>query len=135
MKKIFSLFFFLALFLCALTGCDDSVSSSEEFYNIETGVVSEETYNTAMSKIQNTIIINYSEVYSTRNYLYQNTLSNHETQTGVSSVDIQEFMASRGFSNSQITTEMNFLKKNGNDILFFHHAIDASKMYWMYITK
>ena len=135
MKKIFSLFFILALFLCVLSGCDDSVSSSEETYSLETGAILEETFNTAMDRIQNTLIPNYNEVSSVRDYLYQNTLSNYQTQAGVSWDEIESFMTSRGFTSKQITTEKNFLKKNGNDILFFEHALEKNKRIWMYITK
>ena len=135
MKKIFSLFFILALLLCVLTGCDDSASSSEEIYKIEFGAITKDTYNTAMDKLQNIKNINYNEINSIRNYLYQNTLSDYEIVKNVYSVDIEEFIKSRGFSDYQISTEMNFLEKNGNDILFFEHAIDANKRVWMYITK
>ena len=135
MKKIFSLFFILALFLCVLSGCDDSVSSSEETYSLETGAILEETFNTAMDRIQNTLIPNYNEVSSVKDYLYQNTLSNYQTQAGVSWDEIESFMTSRGFTSKQITTEKNFLKKNGNDILFFEHALEKNKRIWMYITK
>jgi hypothetical protein len=135
MKKIVSLFFILALFLCVLSGCDDSVSSSEETYSLETGAISEETFNTAMDRIQNTLIPNYNEVSSVRDYLYQNTLSNYQTQAGVSWDELESFMTSRGFTSKQITTEKNFLKKTGNDILFFEHALEKNKRIWMYITK
>ena len=92
MKKIFPLFFIIALLLCILTGCDDSASSSEEIYKVEIGAVSKDTYNTAMNRIQNLTEVNYNEIYSIRNYLYQNTLSNHEIKNGVSSIDIEELM-------------------------------------------
>lgn len=135
MKKIFPLFFIIALFLCVLTGCDDSASSSEEIYKVEIGAVSKDTYNTAMNRIQNLTEVNYNEIYSIRNYLYQNTLSNHEIKNGVSSIDIEELMKSRGYSNYETSTEMKFLERNGNDIIFFEHATDANKRVWMYITK
>ena len=135
MKKVFSLFFILALFLCVLSGCDDSVSSSEETYSLETGAISEETYHTATDRIQNTLIPNYNEVKSLRDYLYQNTLSNYQTQAGVSWDEIESFMTSRGISSKQITAEKNFLKKTGNDILLFEHAFDKNKRIWLYITK
>ena len=135
MKKIFPLFFIIALLLCILTGCDDSASSSEEIYKVEIGAVSKDTYNTAMNRIQNLTEVNYNEIYSIRNYLYQNTLSNHEIKNGVSSIDIEELMKSRGYSNYETSTEMKFLERNGNDIIFFEHATDADKRIWMYITK
>ena len=135
MKKIFPLSFIIALLLCILTGCDDSASSSEEIYKVEIGAVSKDTYNTAMNRIQNLTEVNYNEIYSIRNYLYQNTLSNHEIKNGVSSIDIEELMKSRGYSNYETSTEMKFLERNGNDIIFFEHATDANKRVWMYITK
>ena len=135
MKKIFPLFFIIALFLCVLTGCDDSASSSEEIYKVEIGVIAKETFNTAMNRINNLTDVNYNEISSIRNYLYQNTLSNHEIKNGVSSIDIEEFLKSKGYSNYETSTEMKFLERNGNDIVFFEHATDADKRIWMYITK
>ena len=135
MKKIFPLFFIIALFLCVLTVCDYSASRSEEIYKVELGVIALETFNTAMNRINNITDVNYNEISSIRNYLYQNTLSDHEIQNGVLSIDIEEFMKSRGFSNYETSTEMKFLERNGNDIVFFEHATDADKRIWMYITK
>jgi len=133
MKKLFS-FIILALCLCFFTSCDDSTSSNEVIYKIEIGTISKDTYNTAMDRIQNLTDIDYTEINSIRNYLYQNTLSNHEIKNGVSSIDLEEFMKSKGYSNYQASTEMKFLEKCGNDILFFEHATDANKRIWMYIT-
>jgi hypothetical protein len=87
-----------------------------------------------MDRIQNLTDIDYTEINSIRNYLYQNTLSNHEVKNSVSSIDLEEFMKSRGYSNYQVSTEMMFLEKRGNNILFFEHASDANKRIRMYTT-
>ena len=42
---------------------------------------------------------------------------------------------SKNNAASEKDTEMNFLEKNGNDIIFFEHATDADKRVRMYITK
>ena len=135
MKKIFSLLFILSFCLLCLSSCDNSTSSNEEFYKIELGAVSTDTYNSAMNKVQNITIVNYNEIYTIRSYLHENTLSDYQVQNGVSSTEIREFLESRQFSNNQVATEMNFLQKNGNDIIFFEHAFDPEKKIWMYITK
>ncbi len=135
MKKLCSLLFIISLCFFFLAGCDDTASSSEEFYRMEIGAVTKETYETAMDKLKNITIASYDAVNDIRNYLYENTLSDHQTYTGVPSGDIKELMSSRGFSSNQISVEMNFLQTNGNDILFFEHGLDPDKRVWMYITK
>ncbi|MBR6450610.1 MAG: hypothetical protein IKS96_11835 [Fibrobacter sp.] len=135
MKKFCSLLFILSLCLFALAGCDDTTSSKEDYYRMELGAITKETLETAMSKLQNISIISYDAVSEVRNYLYENTLSDHQTYTGVPSSDIEELMSSRGYPSENIAIEMNFLQKNGNDILFFEHGIAPDKRVWIYITK
>ncbi len=135
MKKIFLLLLVLSLCLFGLSGCDDSASGNDTIYKIELGAISNDTYSTAMNRIQNLVVANYDEIHAIRNYLHENTVSDYQIQNGVSSVDIEEFMQSRNFSNYQISNEMDFLQRNGNDILFFEHAFDNNKKIWMYITK
>jgi hypothetical protein len=135
MKKLFLLLLVLSLCLFGLSGCDDSTSGNDSIYKIELGAVSNETYSTAMSKLQNLVVVNYDEVHSIRTYLHDNTVSDYQVQNGVSSVEIEEFLHSRNFSNSDVSNEMDFLQRTGNDILFFEHALDSDKKIWMYITK
>ena len=135
MKKLCSLLFILSLCFFFSAGCEDTTSSSEEYYRMELGAITKETLETAMDKLHNITIINYDAVREVRDYLYENTISDHQTYTGVPSSDIKELMSSRGYQNDQISVEMNFLQNNGNDILFFEHGLDPEKRVWIYITK
>ena len=94
-------------------------SSSDDYttYKVEVGVISQSTYNTALSKISYWGEVSYSNIASLRLYLYNNTISDHEVQTNVS------------------LSEINVLKTVGNDIVFGGHATDSSKKVWMYATK
>ena len=82
------------------------------------GVISQSTYNTALSKISYWGEVSYSNIASLRLYLYNNTISDHEVQTNVSLSEIKDFLLSKGMSNYEAESEINVLKTVGNDIVF-----------------
>lgn len=88
-----------------------------------------------MSKILYWSEANYSNIASLRLYLYNNTISDHEVQTGVTIDEIKDFLLSKGMSNYEANTEIELLKTIGNNILFGEHATDTTKKVWMYVTK
>lgn len=88
-----------------------------------------------MSKISYWSEANYSNIASLRLYLYNNTISDHEVQTGVTIDEIKDFLLSKGMSNYEANTEIELLKTIGNNILFGEHATDTTKKVWMYVTK
>lgn len=135
-RKIFKMFAVLAFLLC-FVGCSDSSSTDEDSatYKIEAGVISNSTYTTAMNKISYWSEFSYSNIASLRLYLYNNTISDHEVQTGITLSEIKDFLLSKGMSNYETNTEIGALKTIGNDIAFFEHATDSSKKIWMYATK
>ena len=112
-------------------------SSSDDYttYKVEVGVISQSTYNTALSKISYWGEVSYSNIASLRLYLYNNTISDHEVQTNVSLSEIKDFLLSKGMSNYEAESEINVLKTVGNDIVFGEHATDSSKKVWIYATK
>ena len=125
------------LLVSAFIGCSDSSSEDEDSttYKVEVGVISNSTYTTAMNKISYWSEVSYSNIASLRLYLYNNTISDHEVETGVSLSEIKDFLLSKGMSNYEANSEIEGLKNIGNDIVFGEHATDSSKKIWMYATK
>lgn len=132
----FKLSIICSLFLAVLliTGCSEP-EENEATYRVEIGAVSKTTFQTAWNKLTAITVPSYSAIYQVRVYLYNNTLSDHATESNVPESEIKDLMISRGFSNYETSSELNFLKQNGNDIVFFEHASDSNKMVWMYLTK
>ena len=57
---------------------------------------------------------------SLRLYLYNNTLSDHEIQTGITIEEIRDFLLSKGFSNYEVSNEIDLLKKLEMILLFLN---------------
>ena len=135
-RNLLGLFTIIWIVSLGFIGCSDS-SSDDDYttYKAEVGVISNSTYDAAMTKISYWNDFTYSNVASLRLYLYNNTLSDHEIQTGITLEEIRDFLLSKGFSNYEVSNEIDLLKKVGNDIAFFEHATDSSKKVWMYVTK
>ena len=136
-RKLLGLLTVICIISLSFTGCSNSSSSDDDYttYKVEVGVVSNSTYNTALSKISYWSEVNYSNIASLRLYLYNNTISDHEVQTGVTIDEIKDFLLSKGMSNYEANTEIETLKTIGNDIVFGEHATDSTKKVWMYATK
>ena len=85
-RKFFGLIVIIGI-LVSLIGCSNSSSSDDDYttYKVEVG----STYNTAMNKISYWNDFTYSNVASLRLYLYNNTLSDHEIQTGITIEEIR----------------------------------------------
>lgn len=140
MKRKYFYIFFISFILAVFIGCsnaddDSSDSSGNITYKVEAGVISNETYYSALNQIASITTPSYYAVSSVRLYLMNNTISNHEIQNNVSLEEIRSFMLSKGFSNYEASSEIEFLKTYGNNIAFFTHATDSSKKVWMYVTK
>ena len=135
-RKFLGLFTIIWIVSLGFIGCSDS-SSDDDYttYKAEVGVISNSTYNKAVTKISYWNDFTYSNVASLRLYLYNNTLSDHEIQTGITIEEIRDFLLSKDFSNYEVSNEIDLLKKVGNDIAFFEHATDSSKKARMYVTK
>lgn len=126
----------LVTVLFAFIGCSNPASSDDSTtYKVEVGVISNSTYNTALSKISYWSEVSYSNIASLRLYLYNNTISDHGIQTNVSISEIKDFLLSKGMSNYEAKSEIEVLKTIGNDIVFCEHATDSNKKVWMYATK
>lgn len=134
MKRRLLFLVLLTISIC-LIGCSNSLSEEPTTYKIEIGVISNSTYNDAMTRISNWSEASYSNIASLRLYLYNNTISDHEVQTGVSIGEIREFLLSRGMSNYETNSEIELLKTVGNDIVFAEQATDSTKKVWIYATK
>ena len=136
-RKIISVFTIFIVLICFL-GCSNPSSSSTEdntTYKIEVGVITNSTYTTATNRISNWTELSYSNIASLRNYLYNNTISDHAIETGITINEIKEFMLSKGFSNYETENEIRLIKEIGNDIAFFETVYGNDKKAWMYVTK
>lgn len=134
-KKLFGLISIVGI-LIFLGSCSNP-SSSDDFttYKVEFGVITNSTYTTAMNRISNWTELSYSNIASLRNYLYNNTISDHAIETGITINEIKEFMLSKGFSNYETENEIRLIKEIGNDIAFFETVYGNDKKAWMYVTK
>lgn len=134
-RKITALFVIISLI--GFISCSNQTSSDEDYttYKVEVGVISNSTYSVAMNTIHGWTEVTYSNIATLRLYLYDNTISDHAIQTGITLSEIREFLLSKDFSNQEANTEIEGLKTIGNDILFFEYALDSNKTFWMYITK
>lgn len=135
-RKIIGLLVCAIVFICCI-GCSNESDSDEDSatYKVEVGVVSNATYTTAMNTIAYWSEVSYANIASLRLYLYNNTISDHEVQTGISLSEIKDFLLSKGMSNYETNSEIDVLKNIGNDIVFCEHATDTTKKVWLYATK
>lgn len=141
MKKIISVFASLLALICFLSCSNPSSIQTEDtsyrvqLYKVETGVITNSTYNTALNIVSKWTEFNYSKILSIRNYLYDNTISSHTIQTGVTINEIKEFLLSHGYSQREANAEIKFIKEVGNDIAFFEHRYSDDKKFWIYVTE
>lgn len=135
-KKLLVLFTIIGIVSLSFTSCSNSASENDyTIYKVETGVISNSTYNSAMDEISYWSEVNYNSIASLRLYLYNNTLSNHEIHNGITIDEIKEFLLSHGLSNHEVSTEISGLKQLGNDIVFFETTLGNDKKIWMYVTE
>ena len=128
----FIIFMILTLFL----SCNNpSTIPTEDFYKIEAGVITNQTYKTAMNTSSSWTELSYSKVASLRNYLYDNTISDYEVTTGVTLNEIKAFLLQHSASNYEAESIIETIKENGNYIVFFRCAYGDDKKYWAYATK
>lgn len=66
-----------------------------------------------MNRISNWTELSYSNIASLRNYLYNNTISDHAIETGITINEIKEFMLSKGFSNYESENDIRLIKERG----------------------
>ena len=127
-RKLFALFAVIWIASLSFIGCSDS-SSDDDYttYKAEVGVISNSTYNTAMNKISYWSDFTYSNVASLRLYLYNNTLSDHEIKTGITIEEIREFLLSKGFSNYEVSNEIDLLKKSEMTLHFLKLYMEMIK--------
>lgn len=141
MKKIISVFASLLVLICFFSCSNPSSIQTEDtsyrvqLYKVETGVITNSTYNTACNKISKWTEINYLKIVSIRNYLYDNTISGHTIETGVTINEIKEFMLSHGYSQREAEDGIKFIKEIGNDIGFFEYRYGDDKKVWIYVTE
>ena len=134
MKKIYLMIATICLAF-NFTSCSND-SGSEDTYRIESGVISNSTYETAYNMILSYgANITHSDIKSIRDYLYQNTTSDYDnSMKGVSIDKIRDFLIEKGLSTSQANDEVAGMKILGNDIAFFECVYPSSKV-WMYAEK
>ena len=136
MKRKIILGFVVFMILTCFLGCSNpSTIPTEDFYKIEAGVITNQTYRTANSTASNWTELSYSKVASLRNYLYDNTISDYEVTTGVTLNEIKAFLLQRSASNYEAESIIETIKENGNYIVFFRCAYGDDKKVWAYATK
>lgn len=133
MKKILiTLLAILGLF--SLT-CAASLSTPiTETYLVESGVITNQTYTTASNTVSSWTELNYSNVASLRDYLHNNTVSDYSAQEAVTMNAIKQFLLLQDSSGYKAKKEIELLKRNGYDIIFFNHRENDKKV-WMCVTK
>ena len=136
MKRKIIFGFIIFMILTCFLGCNNpSTIPTEDFYKIEAGVITNQTYRTANSTASNWTELSYSKVASLRNYLYDNTISDYEVTTGVTLNEIKAFLLQHSASNYEAESIIETIKENGNYIVFFRCAYGDDKKVWAYATK
>ena len=137
MKRKIIFGFIIFMILTCFLGCNNpSTIPTEDFYKIEAGVITNQTYKAAMNMASSYTELSYSEIASIRRYLYSNTIpSSHEVITDVTTKEIKDFLLSHNLSNYETEYIIKSLKEVGNSIVFFEYAYDDGKKVWAYATK
>lgn len=141
MKRKIILGFVIFMILTCFLGCSNpSAIPAEEhkvqLYKVESGLITNQTYEAAMNTASNWTELSYSKIASVRGYLYDNTIpSSHEIITGISLNEIKEFLLQHNSSNYEAECIIENLKEVGNNIVFFEYAYDDDKKVWAYATK
>ena len=136
MKRKIIFGFVVFMILTCFLGCNNpSTIPTEDFYKIEAGIITNQTYRTANSTASNWTELSYSKVASLRNYLYDNTISDYEVTTGVTLNEIKAFLLQHSASNYEAESIIETIKENGNYIVFFRCAYGDDKKVWAYATK
>ena len=136
MKRKIIFGFIIFMILTCFLGCNNpSTIPTEDFYKIEAGVITNQTYKAAMNMASSWTELSYSKVASLRNYLYDNTISDYEVTTDVTTKEIKDFLLSHNLSNYETECIIKSLKEVGNSIVFFEYAYDDGKKVWAYATK
>ena len=136
MKRKIIFGFIIFMILTCFLGCNNpSTIPTEDFYKIEAGVITNQTYKAAMNMASSYTELSYSEIASIRRYLYDNTISDYEVTTGVTLNEIKAFLLQHSASNYEAESIIETIKENGNYIVFFEYAYDDGKKVWAYATK
>ena len=130
-------FMIVACFLgCSNLSTIPTEENKSQLYKVESGLITNQTYNAAMNMASNYTELSYSEIASIRSYLYNNTISSsREVITDVTIEEIKDFLLSHKSSNYETECIIKALKEVGNSIVFFEYAYDDDKKIWMYATK
>lgn len=134
MKKLF-IILLAVLGLFSLTCCASLPTPITETYLVESGVITDQTYNTARNTIKSWTVLNYQEVALLRDYLHTNTVSDYSAQEAVTMNAIKQFLLTQDPSGYKAKKEIEFLKRNGYDIIFFDHREGKGKKIWMSAAK
>ena len=134
MKKLF-IILLAVLGLFSLTCCASLPTPITETYLVESGVITDQTYNTARNTMKSWTVLNYQEVALLRDYLHTNTVSDYSAQEAVTMNAIKQFLLTQDPSGYKAKKEIEFLKRNGYDIIFFNHREGKGKKIWMSAAK
>ena len=140
MKRKIILGFVVFMILTCFLGCSNpsNIPTEEhkiQLYKVEFGIITNQTYKTAMNTSSSWTELSYSKVASLRNYLYDNTISDYEVTTDVTTKEIKDFLLQHSASNYEAESIIETIKENGNYIVFFRCAYGDDKKCWAYATK
>ena len=140
MKRKIILGFVVFMILTCFLGCSNpsNIPTEEhktQLYKVEFGIITNQTYKTAMNTSSSWTELSYSKVASLRNYLYDNTISDYEVTTDVTLNEIKAFLLQHSASNYEAESIIETIKENGNYIVFFRRAYGDDKKIWAYATK
>lgn len=113
-------------------GC---LNEPDDTYTVEMGTISNATYEKAQATIKTWSEPNYAKIGVLKNYLLENTLSDHDTLRAVPEDEIRDFLQARGFTYYQASAELSAMEQIGNDIVFFNSTKGDNYKVWMYFSK
>ncbi len=133
MKKVITLFSICFVLIFAFISCDLFNMTT---YSLEIGVVTNSTHDTANNMAASYgSNINFDNIKTIRDYLYENTTTGHDTSKGVSEDDLKAFLMEKSLSSAKANEILEGIDRIGSDIVYFNYAYSSSSKVWMYIVK
>lgn len=115
-------------------------NSGDGLYTVETGFISQSTYNTARNSMNGLTIssLTYSQVYTVRSYLRNNNSSNYERRNNVNQSTVSQILTNNyGYDNGELPDFFQVVEYIGNNLSIHHgHDTQGNDIYnWIYVEE
>ena len=122
------------LMMSVFTSCN-FYTPEEETYVIETGIVSNDTVDTALEMAENlSEEVSHSDIFTIRDYLYANTATDdYEIEKNVTFEELKSMLVQVSHTKGQEIA--NGIKEHGSYIGTFNHRNYSYKKIWICVTK